>query len=252
MDKNNQPITIVTNTCDDASRVVAVVERPLALPLGIVEFILRHPTQPVIIDYLNVMISDTFSAKTVNDLVAAVSQVHVNKPIIIVTKTTQGWPALSTSEARLLTKTRPDVLVIECHTHGARKADLGPYRALVEADDHMVSKLDLALRSAGCGPVVLSHDRYRNKVDITRNMVDYEYTVVSMGEARVHVLEARSQLLWIREIITRIRPVVSRCFRVPSTSRCDVCRINVGKLCRWCGTCGRCARKLATWAWASG
>jgi hypothetical protein len=228
---------------------------------SISSFLRENPSRVLIVDFLNVMIGGAFGTHDIFELCEALITLYPMTPMIIVTKKVADWPSVDSSIAEDVTAANPNILIIICDARGStskvpisdtcfpRDAH-GEYHKtnpppLAQADDHMITLLTLSISSVGCGPMILSDDRYRNSGSVFKTIPSYEYTSYKSGIASAHWMDTKQTFNWIVSLGLEIAAHRLKC-KHALFWRCKNCRRKDTCTCIWCGVCTECNINLLT------
>lgn len=230
---------------------------------SIIDFLHRNPCRVLIVDFLNVMIGGDFNARNVTELCDVLKVRYSGTPLIIVTKKVAFWPNIDADTAKRITKSNPNILILICDTRDVKKQvsetdltvdaslrkDVVFDLSLAEADDNLIALLELAMRSAsfahfaGCGPKILTRDKYRNKVHVFETIPRYGYTTYHLGTDTDQYIDPELKLNWVFNIASNTAATRQKCCYTRKPRRCQDCNIS-GATCPECKICWNCNMEL--------
>jgi hypothetical protein len=223
---------------------------------AIVGFLRDNPSRILIVDFLNIMIGGIFGARDLADLCKKLEPYYPAVPMVIVTKKVTSWPNIDADTAEMVTKKYSNVLILVCDAQGAKKKQSpkthsAKYISLAQADDHLISLLALVISSAGCGPMILSEDKFRDSCDVFKMISRYEYTAYRGGSTSSNWIEPGHMSEWIYATTLAVFDARIKCGYILA-GRCKNCKKRGKLTCVLCGVCITCNIDLVSSVMESG
>lgn len=233
----NQQISI-----DSVETVLSTANDPIT------KFLRENPGRVLIVDFLNIMIGGAFGARDLSELCKTLEAMYPTVPIIIVTKKVAHWPNVDSFAAEEITLINSNILILVCDARDSKKK-ISTKRGnekdhpLAQADDHLIALLTIAISAAGCAPMILSEDKYRNSAEVFKTIPRYEYTAYKSGIASTHWIESEHCSEWILQIALDTVEHRIKCGYILA-GRCKNCSSKGQLTCVWCGICIVCTMEL--------